>query len=74
MAEKAQKPPSSIPIVGNIHFWVLDEEVCKMSKISKKNYESSGHSMDTITLKSSMPNIISNRPFYSDHSTYLWAL
>lgn len=29
--------------------------------------------MDTITLKSSMPNIISNRPFYSDHSTYLWA-
>ena len=30
--------------------------------------------MDTITLKSSMPNIISNRSFYSDHSTYLWAL
>lgn len=44
-----------------------------MSKISKNIYETSGHSMDTITLKSSMLNIISNRPFYSDHSTYLWA-
>ena len=39
-----------------------------------KNYETSGHSLDTITLKSSMPNIISNRPFYSAHSTYLRAL
>ena len=27
MAEKAQKSPSSIPTVGNIHFFVLDEKL-----------------------------------------------
>ena len=41
--------------------------------MNKNIYETSGHSSDTITLKNSMPNIISNRPFYSDHSTYLEA-
>ncbi len=44
-----------------------------MSKISKEVYIVSGPLWYTLTLKSSRANIISNRPFYSDHSTYFWA-
>ena len=45
-----------------------------MSKITQNIYETSGPFLDTITLKGTMPNIISNRPFYSDHGTYFWTL
>ena len=45
-----------------------------MSKITQNIYETSGPFLDTITLKSSSANILSNRPFYSAHFTYLWAL
>ena len=48
-------------------------EKYKKHKKILKNYETSGHSLDTITLKNSMPNIISNRPFYSAHFIYFWA-
>ncbi len=58
--------------MGSIYFEVLDEELSKMSKITQNIYETSGPFLDTITLKSSMPNILSNHSFYSAHFTYLW--